>query len=665
MGKANPANLSILSVRAHFESICIFTNLILGYTMTYLRFIPLLPILTLLINSEAVAAIDLYITRPTHNFTTTNQTLTVEGGVTSSDDVVVTISAPAGVSRLSSVKPSIRAIAMDMGSARQLQAVLIRPSVDAGVPIGPRRLLLGVSEDGARFTENYLDVPANLDALLNRVIVRLPNPTAVRFIRLEMLDGWEPDRISIDSVELLGIDDQIIQPSINSVSISLERAQRGDNTFAVELLLREGENEISVVAAPLSAPTEAQDIQTILVRYLADLQSATLDESRLEISDGDRARILVPVDTLDSSVKKIQLFREPRDQANQFDYHENTRIAQGTLPVLVYRFEILKRGNFGVEATSSLSSQPPMLAVDGILEAPSTWMAGLVPLPIHLTVDLGDVHTLAQIVVHANVVDNRSYGPQRGTIQVSNDNLGFREVMDVSAFNDGTTVIELPSHISCRYVRLLITESKQANNVQLNEVEFVDGRGSKISRFAKFNQLRLGRPALLEFNYDRSDLEWAGVSREADLRVFAWNPATYEWQLAGGEVDPVRQTVRIELNYISRFAVFQAVPPPALATHWSLNPFSPDGNGVADITRLMIPNSGEASAGRRELVVEIYDLHSKLVKTLINRSTIDSNSISIEWDGTDRTGKPVNIGPYIYQVRLGSQISNGVIVVAK
>ena len=263
------------------------------------------------------------------------------------------------------------------------------------------------------------------------------------------------------------------------------------------------------------------------------------------------------------------------------------------------------------------------------------------------------------------MVDNRSYGAQRGTIQVSNDNLEFREVMDVSAFNDGTTVIELPAHISCRFVRLLITESKQANNVQLNEVEFLDARGSKISKFAKFNQLRLERPALLEFNYDRSDLEWAEVSREADLRVFAWNPATYEWQLAGGEVDPVRQTVRIELNYISRFAVFQAVPPPALATRWSLNPFSPDGNGVADITRLMIPDSGAASTGRRELVVEIYDLHSKLVKTLINRSTIDSNSISIEWDGTDRTGKPVNIGPYIYQVRLGSQISNGVIVVAK
>ena len=106
-------------------------------------------------------------------------------------------------------------------------------------------------------------------------------------------------------------------------------------------------------------------------------------------------------------------------------------------------------------------------------------MAGLVPLPIHLTVDLGDVHTLGQIVVHPNVVNNRSFGPQRGIILVSNDNRDFREVSDVVAFNDGVTAIELPSHVSCRYVRLLITESKQANNVQLNEVQFFNSLGFK------------------------------------------------------------------------------------------------------------------------------------------------------------------------------------------
>lgn len=635
--------------------------------MTRLRDALFLLALTLLIDGRAIAAIDLHITQPTRNFTTTNQTLVVEGGVASSDqnEIIVSINTPAGVPSLSTIKPSIRAITMDLGGVRQLQAALIRPSVDERGATGPRRILLAVSEDGTLFTEHVFDVSASVDALLNRVVVRLPNLTAARFIRMEMLEGWDPDGILIESLEFLGVDSHIIQPSISSVSVLLDRARRTHLSFSIPLLLADGENEIFVVGAPLSSRNEEQYVKTILVRYLADLQSAISDESRIALSDGVRASVLVPVDALDPIVKKIRFFHESSDYADQFDYRDNARIARGTLPVLVYRFEILKRGNFEVEATSSLSSQPPILAVDEVLEPPSTWMAGLVPLPIHLTVDLGDVHTLGQIVVHPNVVDNRSFGPQRGTILVSNDNRDFREVSEVSAFNDGVTAIELPSHVSCRYVRLLITESKQANNVQLNEVQFFNALGSKILRLAVFQQLPLERPALLEFGYDRADLERAGANRETDLRVFTWDTSTHEWQLAGGEVDLVRQKVSLELNYISQFAVFQAVPPPELTARWSLNPFSPDGNGVADVTRLLIPDSREGDAGNRELVVEIYDLHSKLVRTLISRSTVSSNSISVEWDGTDRTGRPVNIGPYIYQVRMGSRISNGVIVVAK
>lgn len=635
--------------------------------MTRLRVTLLLLALTLLIDDRAIAAIDLYITQPTRNFTTTNQTLVVEGGVASSDQnaITVTINTPAGVSSLSSIKPSIRAITMDLGSVRQLQAVIIRSSVDERGATGPRRILLAVSEDGTLFTEHYLNVSASFDARLDRVIVHLPTLTAARFIRMEMLEGWDPDEILIESLEFLDVDSQTIQPSISSVSILLDRARRTDPSFSIALLLAEGENEIFVVGTSPSSRNEEQYVKTILVRYLADLQSAISDQSRFVLSDGVGASVFVPVDALDPTVKKIRFFRESSDYVGQFDYQDNARIARGTLPVLVYRFEILKRGNFEVEATSSLSSQPPILAVDDVLEPPSTWMAGLVPLPIHLTVDLGDVHTLGQIVVHPNVVNNRSFGPQRGIILVSNDNRDFREVSDVSAFNDGVTAIELPSRVSCRYVRLLITESKQANNVQLNEVQFFNTLGSKILRLAVSRQLPLERPALLEFGYDRADLEHAGVNRETDLRVFTWDTSTREWQLAGGQVDLARQKVRLELNYISQFAVFQAVPPPELTARWSLNPFSPDGNGVADVTRLMIPDSREGDAGDRELVVEIYDLHSKLVRTLINRSIINANSISIEWDGTDRTGRPVNIGPYIYQVRMGSQINNGVIVVAK
>ena len=149
MGKANPSTFRGLSVAFRFLSTGIS-----GHPMTRLRVTLFLLALMLLIDDRTIAAIDLYITQPTRNFTTTNQTLVVEGGVASSDqnEITVTINTPAGVSSLSSIKPSIRAITMDLGSVRQLQAVRIRPSVDERGATGPRRILLAVSEDGTLFT---------------------------------------------------------------------------------------------------------------------------------------------------------------------------------------------------------------------------------------------------------------------------------------------------------------------------------------------------------------------------------------------------------------------------------------------------------------------------------------------------------------------------------
>ena len=47
------------------------------------------------------------------------------------------------------------------------------------------------------------------------------------------------------------------------------------------------------------------------------------------------------------------------------------------------------------------------------------------------------------------------------------------------------------------------------------------------------------------------------------------------------------QMIELELNYITQFAVFQAVLSKT-STAWTFNPFSPDGNGVADTTHLTI-----------------------------------------------------------------------------
>ena len=182
----------------------------------------------------------------------------------------------------------------------------------------------------------------------------------------------------------------------------------------------------------------------------------------------------------------------------------------------------------------------------------------------------------------------------------------------------------------------------------------------------KFNQLILNKPAFLQISYDNLDLFKAGVepSMSKNMRIFLWDDSSQEWQIAGGSVNPDLKVVELDLNYITQFAVFQAVLS-KITTAWTFNPFSPNGNGIADTTHLTITSPNMSDFNQRELTVEIFDLKSKLIRTLTDHALINTNAVSIEWDGRNRMGETVNIGPYLYQVRIGTEISNGVIVIGK
>ena len=66
-----------------------------------------------------------------------------------------------------------------------------------------------------------------------------------------------------------------------------------------------------------------------------------------------------------------------------------------------------------------------------------------------------------------------------------------------------------------------------------------------------------------------------------------------------------------------------------------------------------------------KLVVEIFDIRNKLIRTLIDHSVVDIEAISIEWDGKDLSGGTVDIGVYIYQIRLGAYQNSGIIAVGR
>lgn len=621
------------------------------------------------------AVIDLSIVHPRTDFTTNNQALSIEGIVESSipTKVVVTTNTPAGVPDLEQLAHSLHAIILDLGSSRQLKAALISPYADLDLSFGPRMVQMAFAQDDTNFPEGHrLNVPSSIGTSFNKTVVDFPGIISAQFVQIVMLEGWQRERIAIESVEFLDSNNQIIQAGIQSISILLDLSVENRAPFSVQVLLKTGENRLTLFARTLVLPganqIETADWVTISPFYLSELRPDAADAGYYTLSDGHRAQIVLAVDAFDEKIKKLQFYSVPREQFDSLSYSENEQIVEGTAPAVVYRFEALKQGVFAAEASNSLRDQPPTLAFDGILDFPSTWVAGLVPLPISLTADLGEVRAISRIVVHANVTENGSFGPQSAIIFTSNDNVNFTELFEYSGFDDRTTAIELPSHPSARYVRLKITESKQANNVQINEVELFDVSDSKLVPLVAVDRFLLQRPAHLELSYTASDLLAANIRRESDLRIFAWDDLGKEWQLVGGEIDLDRQTVSLELNYISEFALFQAVTS-KIQTAWSLNPFSPDGNGIADVTRLTIINADTSPFRRNELIVEIFDLNNRLVRTLVNRTVMHSNAMSIEWDGRDGTGRIVNIGPYIYQIQIQSDmqtdVRNGVIVVGK
>ena len=633
--------------------------------------------------SESAARINLSIINPTTEFTTNNQTVKIKGIVESSvqGEVIVSINTPGGLPALAQLTHSIYGLVVDLGNTQELKGMLILPVVDQGFPRGPRLAHLAFAKAGANFsTGQPFNISSSIDPNFNSTVVDFPSIVSAQFVQIEMLEGWQVDPIAIDSVQFLDTNDRVIQGQIQSIAIRLpltdvcapEFATPYCAPFSVEVMLEAGVNRVSVTAMELASSDpdsmNTVDREMISLFYLPELQPEAAEGGVFTLSDGDRATIVVPVDAFDGNTTKLHLFAVPPEAVDPLSYRANNRIVKGTAPVVVYRFEALRQGMFAADATSALPDQPPTFAVDGILDPPSTWVSGLVPLPVSLTIDLETRRTVSRVVVHANSEGTTSFGPQHATLLTSNDNENFIRVLELTDFNNRTTAFELPTRPSARYFRLDITESKQANNLQLNEVEFFDVSGAKIVSFDVFEHLILARPALLELAYHPSDLMVANIGREEDLKMFVWDGSAREWQLVGGEIDLNRRVVRMELNFISQVGLFQAVPS-QLRVAWSFNPFSPNGNGIADRTRLTIVNHNTSHISGTEPIVEIFDLHNKLIRTLVNQTVMSSNAMSVEWDGRDEAGEIVNIGPYIYQVRLESgdqvEVHNGVIVVGK
>jgi len=599
----------------------------------------------------AWGAVELSVEEPRGGFSTFNDAFLLVALVSSTveGDGLISISNSAGMGRPPGSDLPLKGILIRFPSPVEIKGLLIRPRIEGSRSFGPRSVLISFSKDGEAFSAPVrFNVPSGVLSE-GTASIELEGQVVASFVRIEVLEGWQREGVSIEGVSALDPSGRVKRGLIASAWFEC-RLGREPLRFRTVVPLMEGENRVTVSARLLRPPPglseeEVEDFDAVEVMRLRELPPKM--EGPIELSDGGRLTVAIAPGSAEG-IERIEIRRaEP-----------------GVLPppedgelVEAYEFRGLVRRPFSAEATSYLETQPPFLAVDGDHDPRSTWITAVTPMPVEITVDLTAVWRVGSIVVYTPVVDGQPYGPERAEVLVSIDGRNFAKAAEQAGFGDEVTTIRLPEPVEARFVKLRILEGKQPNNVRITEIEFRDEFGSPIVPYMELSRVPLRRPAVLSFRISPDE----AVPQR--LAFLVWNEGLGRWEVLGGELVERGAVLVAETTYLSRIGVARLereLPPPE--PRWSFNPFSPNGDGVADRTSITI-RLGAGEGG--ELTAQIFDLSGKLVRTLVDREPIPSGSITIEWDGRDEDGRLVPVGAYIYQIRFGKRRISGVIAVAR
>ena len=620
------------------------------------RFLPLiLPIFALIFIPSAFGLVELALEKPIGDFLTNNESVTIEGYVTSSveGDGMISVANSAGMRSPPRSDLPIAELVVDFLSRRDISQLRITSLLRDDLLFGPRRVMLRFSDDGEHFSAPLQrNVPSGASSEDMASTIQFDPPIPFRFVLIEVIEGWQRGGVEVREISAVDVDGNIRYGLIRSVGFSLPFSSH-PTQFAIDVPLMRGESRLTVSARlvnppPNMPPSEIEDFVTVDVLRLERLPQPLEMKEPLRLSDGDRLSIVIPPEGV-RNVERIEIIRIPPSNLP-------------SSPILAYDFKALVRVPFLAEASAYLETQPPSLAVDGDMEDRSSWMTGITPMPVEITVDLRGDYRVGTILIHPLLEDGESYGPQRVKISISSDGRNFTEILDYDSFGDGDTSIPLPRIVRARYIRINIVESKQPDEVRIREIEFLDETGTPILHYIRSDVISFERPILIEVTLDPTLTEGRDVEK---LALFSWDDVLGRWTIIGGELDERGRRLIAETTFLSKVALFQTEHKGEMKPTWSLNPFSPNGDGVADVTRMTIrfPRGKGGEYGR--LLVQIFDLSGKLVKTLVDRERMLSGSISVQWDGTDGSGRPVPIGPYLYWIEIGDRRYKGLIVVAR
>jgi len=134
---------------------------------------------------------------------------------------------------------------------------------------------------------------------------------------------------------------------------------------------------------------------------------------------------------------------------------------------------------------------------------------------------------------------------------------------------------------------------------------------------------------------------------EDDLRIYTYDGV--KWNYVGGTIDKNKNTVTAKVSHFTLYALFASKGAPEKPQS-TVKFITPNGDGINDFLNF----EGSASDFKE---ITIYDINGKVV-----RKISDTNI----WDARDDSGKPVEIGAYIWRAVYTDGKSNyGTVVVAR
>jgi len=140
---------------------------------------------------------------------------------------------------------------------------------------------------------------------------------------------------------------------------------------------------------------------------------------------------------------------------------------------------------------------------------------------------------------------------------------------------------------------------------------------------------------------------------DKNLSISYWNGI--QWVRMGGTVNMSRQTISVATGFLGKFAITAIDISRFRVLSAEPNPFTPHRAPFDKVVFSLVNPDNERVA------LKIYDLTGAIVYN----NEYPAGTVSFEWNGADRTGRPVEDGVYIYQVLAGDKAYTGTIILAK